>query len=260
MESSSVSTPTSVTGFRSVVDAFLEFPRHLTIFRTILFWTTILLFGVIAGTMTATLLLSSIFIHETGHLWAARRKGIETRGMVITPFGAIGFIGMIPNDLKEVYIAIMGPLWGLATAVILSICALVTDSQYLIAISFWVCFINIFNLIPISPLDGGRVVGAFAHSYRRWLGKVVLYAGPVIAGALFILVRHPILLVVAIISYRNLGTQVKDQKIMEPIPHEKIVKASAPALFTLLTLLLLAWFMYTLLEGVNPLDILIQNR
>ncbi len=116
-----------------------------------------------------------LLIHEYGHLWFARMKNIKTGKPIFIPFvGALIALKEQPkNASDEAFIAIGGPvLGGLAAIGCLGIYFLV-DSTFWLALAYVGLFLNLFNLVPVHPLDGGRI--ATALSTKLWLiGLLIL--------------------------------------------------------------------------------------
>ena len=119
-------------------------------------------------------LFGSVVMHEFGHALMARRFGIETRSIVLFPFGGVALLTQEPPSNKsEFYIALAGP----ATNIILCLLLLplagvgVPFCHELIGINL---VLGIFNLLPAFPMDGGRVLRAFLagrmskRSATRW--------------------------------------------------------------------------------------------
>jgi Zn-dependent protease len=107
-----------------------------------------------------------IFVHEMGHVLELRRQGVPASAPLFIPFlGA--FVGMkqLPdNAWKEAQVALAGPVVGtLGSAVVWALGAHY-DSNFLRALAFVGFFINLFNLLPVVPLDGGRAVAALHPS------------------------------------------------------------------------------------------------
>jgi len=102
----------------------------------------------------------SLFAHEFGHALAAQKLGLEVKEIVITPLGGLASIsGLTARPVDEAKIAFAGPAVNLLIAAI----AMLIPS----ALSSTVVFINLAlglgNLLPIFPLDGGRIIrGCFA--------------------------------------------------------------------------------------------------
>src|SRR3989440_6090447 len=118
-----------------------------------------------------------IFVHEMGHWLEAKRQGLPVSAPLFIPFlGASIFLKENPESAwKEFQLAIAGPLLGSAGAGVVFAIAEAEDSNKLRAIAFLGFFINLFNLLPIVPLDGGRIVTAI-HPALWILGLVGLLA------------------------------------------------------------------------------------
>lgn len=116
-----------------------------------------------------------LFVHEFGHLAASRIVGLSTTRPVFVPFvGAVISLRQAPANAKmEANIAIGGPAAGTLSALICLAFYLWTDHLLWLVLTLTACLLNLFNLIPCAPLDGGRI--AFAISpYMWWMGTVLL--------------------------------------------------------------------------------------
>jgi len=113
-----------------------------------------------------------IFVHECGHLLAARRIGLKVGAPVFIPFmGAlIALKEAPPNAWIEAQVGIGGPLLGTAGAAACDGLYLATGNPLFRALAFSGFFLNLFNLAPIGFLDGGRIVTALSP----WLWLVGL--------------------------------------------------------------------------------------
>ena len=122
-------------------------------------------------------LIGLIFIHEMGHWLEAKRQRLPVSAPLFIPFlGASIFLKEHPASAwKEFQLAIAGPLLGSLGALGVYAVALAEDSNELKAIAFLGFFINLFNLLPVVPLDGGRIVAAI-HPALWVLGLVGLLA------------------------------------------------------------------------------------
>src|SRR5438874_13278580 len=107
-------------------------------------------------------LVALLFVHEMGHVIEAKRQGLPVSAPVFIPFlgAAISLKQMPHNAWREAKLGIAGPLLGSAGALALYIAGVAYDSRPLKAIAFLGFFINLFNLLPASPLDGGRIAAA----------------------------------------------------------------------------------------------------
>ena len=135
-----------------------------------------------------------IFIHEMGHFVAARMRGLDVGAPTFIPFvGAWIEMKTMPHDVEtEAYVGIAGPLAGTAGALVCYFLARSYGSDLLLALSYAGFFINLFNLIPLSPFDGGRITAIL--SPRMWLLGV-----PILVG-LFFWHPSPMLILMAIIA------------------------------------------------------------
>ena len=105
-----------------------------------------------------------IFIHECGHLVMARLFGLNAGWPVFIPFmGAVIALKDAPkNAWMEAWVGIGGPLLGTLGAVMCDLIFLATGEPIFRALAYTGFFLNLFNLAPISPLDGGRIATALS--------------------------------------------------------------------------------------------------
>ena len=105
-----------------------------------------------------------IFVHECGHLIAARQCGLKVGAPVFIPFmGAIiALKDAPPNARIEAEVGIGGPLLGALGAAVCEIIFLATGNPLYRALAYLGFFLNLFNLAPVGFLDGGRIVTALS--------------------------------------------------------------------------------------------------
>ncbi|HEU6443902.1 MAG TPA: site-2 protease family protein [Gaiellaceae bacterium] len=113
----------------------------------------------------ALLFLASILLHELGHSWAARREGIEVDSISLWLFGGVAqFKDRFPSAGAEFRVAVAGPLVSIGLGVVFVSIALPSVPGAVDGVAAWLGYINLvlaaFNLLPASPLDGGRVLHA----------------------------------------------------------------------------------------------------
>jgi Zn-dependent protease len=131
-----------------------------------------------------------IFVHEMGHVVAAMALGIPVSAPIFIPFiGASIIMKQNPRDaLTEAMMAYAGPLAGGVGSYIAMFVAQQTGEGWLMAVASFSFGINLFNLVPVPPLDGGRVCAAVS----RWfwvLGVALLGAAMIYFHAwLFLLI------------------------------------------------------------------------
>ena len=128
-----------------------------------------------------------LFVHEMGHVLEAKRQGLPVSAPLFIPFmGALITLKEMPhNAWREAKLAIGGPLLGSAGALAIYFAGVVYDSNSLKALAFLGFFINLFNLIPFLPLDGGRIAvaihpGIVALGLVALIGLVIVRPNPIL--------------------------------------------------------------------------------
>jgi Zn-dependent protease len=158
---------------------------------------SVVAYSFVFGWWYAAGFVALIFVHEMGHYVAARQRGLAVGAPTFIPFvGAWIQLKDQPHDAEtEAYVGLAGPLWGTLGALACYWAARSTDSNLLLAVSYAGFFLNLFNLIPLSPFDGGRVTAVI--SPRLWL------VGVPILVALFLWRPSPLLILMAIFAAPN---------------------------------------------------------
>ena len=107
-------------------------------------------------------LVAMLLIHELGHVLELRRQGIKVTAPIFIPFmgAVVGMKEMPQNAWREAQVALAGPILGTLGAAAVWAAGAALDSDVLIAVAFVGFLINLFNLLPIVPLDGGRAAAA----------------------------------------------------------------------------------------------------
>jgi Zn-dependent protease len=128
-----------------------------------------------------------LFVHECGHLLAAKRVGLKVSAPVFIPFmGAIILLKEAPrNAWIEAQVGIGGPLLGAAGAAVCDGIYLATGNPLFRALAYTGFLLNLFNLAPVGFLDGGRIVTAL--SPWLWIVGIVVVAAMLVAHPNFIL-------------------------------------------------------------------------
>ena len=146
-------------------------------------------------------LIVLLFVHEMGHVIEAKRQGLPVSAPLFIPFlGALITLKQMPhNAWNEAKLAIGGPILGSLGAAGIWIAGVAYDSNHLKALAFLGFFLNLFNLLPVVPLDGGRIVSAL-HPVLWLVGFLALL------GLVF-LSPNPILIIILIFSGMELWTR-----------------------------------------------------
>jgi Zn-dependent protease len=177
----------------------------------------------------ALLILVSIGIHEMGHLWAMRKMGMETKGFYFIPLlgGAAVPEEDFPSHWAEAFIAAMGPVVGMIPGFFTGVLYLQTGTAFFSAATAWIALINLVNLLPVKPLDGGRIWSGIAFSFERNKSLAILGAlgiGSLVIGGYFgfglIYLIAPIGLVEIWFQYVS---QIRQLRPNEPLAVQKIV-------------------------------------
>lgn len=136
---------------------------------------TSLAYSMIFGLPYAVGMVGLIFVHECGHAVVMHRYGVPFSPMVFIPFvGAVISMKEEPrNAFEEAMVAFGGPVAGSAAALGVAALGNVYDSQFLYALADFGFMINLFNLLPIGSLDGGRI----GNAVSPWMGVAGLGAG-----------------------------------------------------------------------------------
>lgn len=177
-----------------------------------------------AGWRAAVGFVLLIFVHECGHLVAARRLGLKVGAPVFIPFmGAFIALKDAPkNAWVEAQVGIGGPIFGAWAAAACHVIYLFTNQELFRFLAHVGYLMNLFNLAPIGFLDGGRIATALSP----WLWV----AGTVIIGVLMVLHFNPILLLVFVFSLPRLVSLFRkrtqeEQRYFEVTPRQRATMA-----------------------------------
>jgi Zn-dependent protease len=118
-----------------------------------------------------------IFIHEMGHMIAARLMGLKVGLPMFIPFlgAVIALKEAPPNAWVEAVVGIGGPLLGSIGAAGAAACYFLTGNALFLILGYTGFFLNLFNLVPMVPLDGGRIVSAI--SPWLWVPGLLILVG-----------------------------------------------------------------------------------
>jgi len=160
-------------------------------------------YALVFGIWYSVGLVLLIFVHEMGHFLAARQRGLAVGAPTFIPFvGAWIELKDLPHDVEtEAWVGLAGPLLGTIGALAVYYAYRATDEPLLLALAYAGFFLNLFNLIPISPFDGGRITAIV--SPRVWL------VGAPLLVALFFWRPSPMLILMAVLAAPHLWKAIK---------------------------------------------------
>ncbi|HKW85972.1 MAG TPA: site-2 protease family protein, partial [Nitrospiraceae bacterium] len=182
---------------------------------------SVITYGLVFGWWYAVGLVGLIFCHEMGHFIAAKQRGLDVGPPTFIPFvGAWVQLKDQPHNVEtEAYVAIAGPIAGTVTSMVFYYAAASLHSHLLLALAYASFMINLFNLIPLSPLDGGRITAIISPKVW-WVGVPIL-------AALFFWNRSPMLLLVALLAIPHLWSTMKPgQSILMPERYYRVPLAT----------------------------------
>ncbi|MBI2686152.1 MAG: site-2 protease family protein [Acidobacteria bacterium] len=132
----------------------------------------------------------SIYVHEMGHVWELRRFGIPASAPMFIPgFGALVLLKAHPATVgQDARVGLAGPIWGTAAALFCLVSYGVTHNDLWLAVARWGAWINLFNLVPVWQLDGGRAFVALTRGQRGICLGAVLAMWAITGDAVFLLV------------------------------------------------------------------------
>jgi Zn-dependent protease len=139
--------------------------------------------------------IALLFVHEMGHVIALRREGIKSSLPMFIPFmGAVISARSLGDDaLAEARVGLAGPILGSIGAAACIVVWHATGNDLWRALAFTGFFLNLFNLVPLLPLDGGRAMAAMAPG--MWFAG---FAGMVVLAFVF---PNPIIILILIVGF-----------------------------------------------------------
>jgi len=130
-----------------------------------------------------------LFVHEMGHVIQLRREGVKASAPMFIPLlGAVVMMKSMPDDaLAEARVGLAGPILGTAGSAACLAIAEATGSDLLRALAYVGFLLNLINLVPLTPFDGGRAMAAMAPA-MWFVGLGAMVALLLITGNTFLLI------------------------------------------------------------------------
>ncbi|MBV9810491.1 MAG: site-2 protease family protein [Solirubrobacterales bacterium] len=135
-----------------------------------------------------------LLVHEMGHVIELRREGVKASAPMFIPFlgAVVSARSLGDNATAEARVGLAGPILGSLGAVACILIWRATGNDMWRALAFTGFFLNLFNLLPVVPLDGGRAMAAMAP----WMW----FAGLLAMVPLAILFPNPIILLILVFA------------------------------------------------------------
>jgi len=134
-------------------------------------------------------LVAMMYVHELGHVAALRRYGVPASAPMFVP-GVGAFVRLHQRPARageDARIGLAGPIWGLAATAAVYAAARATGWPSLHAVAHTGAWLNLFNLLPVWQLDGGRAFAALSRVHRGVVA-VALFAAWLVTQDGFVMV------------------------------------------------------------------------
>ena len=157
-----------------------------------------------------------LLVHELGHVIQLRREGVEASAPMFIPFlGAVIAAKSMGDDAAaEARVGLAGPILGSIAALVPLGIWLATGEEFWQALAYVGFFLNLFNLLPVLPLDGGRAMAA--------LSPWVWVAGYAILVGLFFVFPNPILILVLLFGGFETWRRFKNRNTEEGRAYHRV--------------------------------------
>lgn len=166
-------------GFAGLASLGFKLLKSAKVFKALLALGSVAAYSWLFSLPFALALIFCLVVHEYGHIRAMKYFGMKTKGIYLIPFfgGAAVSDAKLNTRWQEVVISIMGPTWGLALSCMALIGWWVTGETWLAALAGFNALLNLFNLLPILPLDGGHILKSITFSMHSTVGLVLCVLG-----------------------------------------------------------------------------------
>jgi Zn-dependent protease len=163
-------------------------------------------YALIWGWTFAVGFVALLFVHEMGHYIQLRREGVKPSGMLFIPFlgAVVGARSLGGSALAEARVGLAGPVLGTVGCLVAAGIYLATGNEFWKALAFTGFFLNLFNLLPVLPLDGGRAMAAMAP-WMWFVGFGAMFA-------LLFIAPNPILILILIFGGMETYRRWKQRK------------------------------------------------
>ena len=172
-------------------------------------------------------LTAMLIVHEYGHVWAMKKRGMKVKGMYLIPFlGAVAVPDEnFPTREVESYTAIMGPIWGGLFSLAMLVLYFITENIIFAGIASLMAFINLFNLFPVNPLDGGRILKSIFLSIHNTIGIGIFTLISFLAIGISIFQGYSLLVLVLILGlFELIGEYIAIKSLEKDLGGKESIK------------------------------------
>jgi Zn-dependent protease len=164
-----------------------------------------------------------LLVHEMGHVFQLRREGIPASAPMFIPFlGAVVAMKALPKDAAaEARVGLAGPVLGSLGALVPLGIYEATGDEFWAALAFTGFLLNLFNLLPVLPLDGGRAMAALSP-WMWFVGYALLVAATVAFP-------NPIMLLILLVGGLETWRRWKARKTPEARAFHRVAPATRVA-------------------------------
>ncbi|WP_407334165.1 site-2 protease family protein [Enterovibrio sp. 27052020O] len=176
-----VVTPQTKPKFSVVGLASLGFKllKSAKVIKVVLAGASVAAYSWLFSWQFALALIACLVVHEYGHIRAMKYFGMKTKGIYLIPF--MGGLALSDEKIntrwQDVVISIMGPTFGLFMSLLAMVAYWITGNIFFAGIATFNALLNLFNLLPILPLDGGHILKSISFSMNSIAGLVACIAG-----------------------------------------------------------------------------------
>jgi Zn-dependent protease len=175
--------------FAAIKGLFLLLPNLKLVTTAGTAMVSVVLYSLFWGWTFAFGFVALMFVHEMGHVIQLRREGIRASAPMFIPgFGAMVMMKSMPDDaLAEARVGLAGPVLGTLGAAVCLAIGEATNSDMLRALAYVGFLLNLINLVPLVPFDGGRAMAAMAP-WLWFVGLGVMVTLLLVTGNPFLLI------------------------------------------------------------------------
>ncbi len=176
------------------------------------------------------MLIPILIVHESGHWAAMNAFGYKNMRMFFIPFfgAAVSGRNLNVSGWKKAAVALMGPVPSILLSILIAVIGVRFDIKWLVELSLLSLVINLFNLVPILPLDGGQTMQAVVFSRSRFLDVLARLVAVLAFFTLAAALGEWILLGLAIFMAIGIPLSYRLAKLTEDLRDEPHLQRRSP--------------------------------